>query len=97
MFGKIVDEKMFCSNVGNIVRKHWYELPDRFPNVSLDAFVVMPDHVHGIIQIRSSNAVETCRGTSETRGAETRRGVSLYGDREIYFEMVYQNNRCDRL
>lgn len=33
----------------SIVRDCWLDLPDHYPHVSLDAFVVMPDHVHGII------------------------------------------------
>jgi putative transposase len=37
------------SPAGRIVHRVWEELPDHFPHVSLDAFVVMPDHVHGIV------------------------------------------------
>ena len=33
----------------------WFEIPKHFPNVELDEFVVMPNHVHGIIIIRNSN------------------------------------------
>jgi len=35
--------------VRDAVRAAWHSLPDRFPLVSLDEFVVMPNHVHGII------------------------------------------------
>ena len=39
--------------VGNgnarIVRDCWLDLPNHYPHVSLDTFVVMPDHIHGII------------------------------------------------
>jgi putative transposase len=36
---------------GEIVRRTWFELPSRFPRVQLDAFVIMPDHVHGIMAL----------------------------------------------
>ena len=34
---------------GSIVRDCWLDLPNHYPHVSLDTFVVMPDHIHGII------------------------------------------------
>ena len=34
-----------------MVSKVWDELPERFPTIGLDTFVVMPNHVHGIIVI----------------------------------------------
>jgi len=42
---------MQLSEIGQIASRIWYEIPDHFPNISLDAFVVMPNHIHGIIVI----------------------------------------------
>jgi len=50
-FGKVMNGKMHLSEIGHIASKMWYELPDHFPFIGLDAFVVMPDHIHGIIVI----------------------------------------------
>jgi len=36
---------------GEIVADAWQAIPDHFPGVHLDAFVVMPDHVHGIVRV----------------------------------------------
>lgn len=49
MFGHIVDNKMCLNASGELIQKTWSTLPDRFPSVQLDAFVVMPNHIHGII------------------------------------------------
>ncbi len=46
---------MQLSNVGNLAQKYWYEIPSHFPFVILDAFVVMPNHVHGIIVINKND------------------------------------------
>jgi len=46
---------MLLNEAGGVVRRCWENVPDHFPLVQLDAFVVMPNHVHGIIVIR-------CRG-----------------------------------
>lgn len=54
-FGNISDHKLILSESGQIAEKMWYELPDHFPYISLDEFVVMPDHVHGIIIIGSKS------------------------------------------
>ena len=40
------------------VSQTWTELPTRFPQVSLDTFVVMPNHLHGIIIINSGTAAD---------------------------------------
>jgi len=58
LFGEIKDEKMILNEVGRIVNQFWQEIPKHFPFVNLDEFVVMPNHVHGIIEI-SKNPVET--------------------------------------
>ena len=45
-----------------IVRECWLGLPDHYPHVSLDAFVVMPDHVHGIIVLLHVDGVDSDTG-----------------------------------
>ncbi len=51
LFGKIVDETMNRNAWGNVARDYWQFIPDHFSHVKLDAFVVMPNHVHGILFI----------------------------------------------
>ena len=54
LFGQIVNKDMILSLYGEIVQKWWKEIPVHFLNVETGAFVIMPNHVHGIINIRSS-------------------------------------------
>ena len=49
LFGKVICGEMHLNQAGMIVQQSWEELPHRFPSIELDAFVVMPNHVHGII------------------------------------------------
>jgi REP element-mobilizing transposase RayT len=51
LFGEIVDEEMVLNDFGKIADECWREIPEHFPNVKLGAYVVMPNHVHGIITI----------------------------------------------
>ncbi|MGQ9620274.1 MAG: hypothetical protein ACUVTX_04735 [Bacteroidales bacterium] len=50
-FGNIQSGVMHLSELGHIARKLWLEIPAHFPFVKLSGFVVMPDHIHGIIII----------------------------------------------
>lgn len=47
-------EEMVMNRIGNIVNDHWFQLPGRFNGIQLDTFVVMPNHIHGIITIEES-------------------------------------------
>ena len=51
LFGEVVGEKMHLNEAGIMIREIWKNLPRRFPTVELDVFVVMPNHIHGILQI----------------------------------------------
>ena len=48
-FGNVLEGKMALSEIGNIANKFWIELPEHFSFVSIDEFIVMPNHIHGII------------------------------------------------
>lgn len=54
-FGKIVDGSMQLSPVGAIANVLWYEIKNHAKNVELGEFVVMPNHIHGIIVLDGNN------------------------------------------
>lgn len=49
LFGEVRQGAMCLSKAGKIVEWCWHDLPNHYANIRLDAFVVMPDHIHGII------------------------------------------------
>jgi REP element-mobilizing transposase RayT len=49
LFGEIVADEMRLSQIGSVVVSSWGEIPKHFPNVTPDEFVVMPNHLHGIL------------------------------------------------
>jgi REP element-mobilizing transposase RayT len=51
VLGTIVKEEMKLSQMGAIAQQCLIETPKHFPNVELDEYVVMPNHVHAIIVI----------------------------------------------
>lgn len=50
-FGIIKNGEMQLSKIGTTAYNCWLEIPNHFPHVSLDEFVIMPNHIHGIICI----------------------------------------------
>ncbi len=59
-FGKIVgtghDRSMILNKCGEIVKQCWLEIPNHFRNVLLDEYIIMPNHVHGIVIIRNNHS-----------------------------------------
>ena len=52
LFGRIVDGMMHRSPIGELAQRCWDAIPQHMPHVGVGEFVVMPNHVHGIVVIR---------------------------------------------
>jgi len=75
MFGQVVDGAMQLNRAGQMVTNAWTDLPARFPFVTVDEFVVMPNHLHAIIIL--TDRPEPHRGRrGESHAGELRRGES---------------------
>ena len=42
---------MYCNELGRAVEKCWNDIPEHYPHIELDEYVIMPNHVHGILNI----------------------------------------------
>ena len=70
-FGEINNGTMVLSEIGAIAKKCWNEIPIHFPFVELDEFVVMPNHIHGVIIInKQTQDVETQHLASPATGTK---------------------------
>ncbi|MBU4455832.1 transposase [Patescibacteria group bacterium] len=52
LFGDVRDRQMVLNDAGRMIETVWNELPEHYQHVELDAFIIMPNHVHGIIVLR---------------------------------------------
>jgi REP element-mobilizing transposase RayT len=81
-FGEVIDREMHLSPIGEIVTAEWQRTPQVRTNVELDEWVVMPNHLHGIIvithRVATTDGVETFRGVKTFRGVETFRAVETF-------------------
>lgn len=51
LFGEVIEGEAVLTPFGEMMRACWAEIPEHFPTVQLDTFVVMPNHLHGIVRI----------------------------------------------
>ena len=51
LFGDIIGDAMVLNDAGKMVEKVWDAIPEQYPGIETDEFVVMPNHVHGILVI----------------------------------------------
>ena len=51
LFGEIVEGEMVLNEAGRMIHTLWYEIPHDFENIKLHSFVIMPNHIHGIIEM----------------------------------------------
>lgn len=57
-FGEIENGNLLLNEIGLITHRYWAEIPQHFKHVSLDEFVIMPDHMHGIICIEEKREID---------------------------------------
>jgi len=68
LFGRVVDGEMRLNPLGQIVTNCWNEIPHHFPHAELDEFVVMPNHIHGVISIVGATHASPLQQTHPPRG-----------------------------
>ncbi len=79
LFGNVVDEKMVLNNMGSIAYQYWEEITEHFDNVLLDEYIIMPNHIHGIVVICGGDAVVETRHASSLREREHKREKKYIG------------------
>lgn len=87
LFGDVMNGEVMLNDIGLYVDRCWLEIPKHFPNVVLHEYIIMPNHVHGIIEIVGANNdlpldkekiterakdILPLRGTSKTVGSIVR-------------------------
>lgn len=69
LFGEVVDGEMRLNDAGRVVELCWQAIPEHFPHVELDAFVMMPNHLHGVVFITGATVGATHASPLQTPSA----------------------------
>lgn len=70
LFGKIIDGEMILNEYGQIAFDEWIKTPEIRPNVKLGEFVLMPNHIHGIIRILGRGELNSPEITNESHSPD---------------------------
>jgi REP element-mobilizing transposase RayT len=70
LFGDVVGEEMRLKDAGQMVRDIWHRIPEHFPHADIDEFIVMPNHVHGIIVINPTGRGMACHAPTHRQFAK---------------------------
>ena len=58
LFGEILNGEMRLNEFGKMTQQCWLEIPNHFPQTQLDEYIIMPDHIHGIIVLNDFVGVQ---------------------------------------
>jgi REP element-mobilizing transposase RayT len=112
LFGRVVGGAVELTEIGRIVAEEWEYTPALRPNVELDAYVVMPDHMHGILVITQRDegaaapqAAGELRSPARTvgaivrgfKGAVVRRVGRPIWQRDFYEHIIRSEAALDRI
>jgi len=75
LFGDVMDGEMVLNEYGQIIVGEWERTADIRPNVSLDVFIAMPNHIHGIIMIADGRGTLQRAPTTERFGQPTSNSI----------------------
>ncbi len=56
LFGDVINSRMKLNEYGIIAQQYWIEIPVQFPDIEMDEYIIMPNHIHGIICIETDCA-----------------------------------------
>jgi putative transposase len=87
LFGEITNGEMHLNEAGRIVRDVWEKLPERYPNVTLDEMVIMPNHFHGNVFITDDDPEPPPRNYESPEEYRLRRRRMLLPKLVGYFKM----------
>jgi hypothetical protein len=57
MFGNVNDGEMELNVAGNLIHIWWNSLMEKYPNIELDEYIIMPNHIHGIVMVGADRRV----------------------------------------
>jgi putative transposase len=108
LFGRVSDGVMTCNEFGRLAAGSWADLPSHCRGVQLDAFIVMPNHVHGIIWLGEAPRAGLEPAPTESdddsvalseviRGFKTFSGRRINALRGVCGQPVWQRNYYERV
>jgi REP-associated tyrosine transposase len=95
VFGRVIGSNVRLTALGEIARQTWFTIPSHFEGDSLHAFVVMPNHVHGMIEIGATGLAQHAVPLQGRLPAAVTLGASLSAIVRSYKAEVTRRGRLE--
>jgi REP element-mobilizing transposase RayT len=94
----VVANEVSLTPAGQLVARVWGDLPRHYPHIEVDSFVVMPNHLHGILHLKESEGEPRRHGLSEiVRAFKTYSTRRINSGRRPPGSPVWQRNYYERV
>jgi len=106
VFGEVVEDEVRLSLIGAIAKRFWDEIPNHFPMAEMDEYIVMPNHIHGIIvlndhgrdvQLNVPTRLSPRRGTLSVIIRTYKAAVTMECRKMGYSEFGWQSRYYDHI
>ncbi|MCG3116452.1 MAG: hypothetical protein LLH30_12300 [Candidatus Manganitrophus sp. SA1] len=77
LFGEVIEGEMRLNEAGKTINRWWKELNQKFKTIETDVFIVMPNHIHGMITIVGADLRVRPGRKGENRTADTKQGAHI--------------------
>ena len=92
LFGEIKNGEMTLNDAGMMVENEWLKLPERFTNIQLHEYIVMPNHFHAILEIVGATLVVAQNDTVVRNDVIVQNDVIVRNDAATQNNAVNQND-----
>jgi len=90
-FGEIKVGQMILNEYGRIVENYWRNLPKYYKNCALDEFIIMPNHIHGVVNIVAAD-LKSARTPTLSMMVQ---GFKIFSTRKIHEGADFKSARTD--
>jgi len=99
LFGDVIDGVMYLSEHGKIAEESLEKIPHHYDNIGVDIFVVMPNHVHLILRIKSAERINAFPTEVEAKVKDAPNVIGRYkaGVTRIAKKSVWQKSYHDHV
>ncbi len=95
LFGKIANQKMILNDAGKMANFYWLNIQNHYQNIVLHEHVVMPNHIHGIIEIKESDSYRITLLGSVIKGFKI--GVTKWMRKHTNAHRVWQRSYYEHI
>jgi len=92
LFGHITDGEMTRNPLGDVAYQYWAEIPTHYPMVTLDAFIIMPNHMHGIMVLHDDTTKTIGEIIGAYKGSVTRHARQVLNIQTTIWQRSYHDH-----